>query len=228
MLKLKQMDFSRDQISSEDGQGVDTVELEKYNQENVKKAQASTPIGPKAIEARDHVSGSLEAPVTVLVYGDFVSSFSADFNDELNKAQQEFGDKIAVAFRHFALASDASALAPALAAECAAEQGEFWSMSQKLFADNRNNELHYERFKIDAQEIGLDLTKFEDCYKNNRYAEKIASQIAEGKTAGVVGTPTFFVNGKVYPGAYPYEDFVSSDGTEQKGLKSIIEENLNQ
>jgi len=54
----------------------------------------------------------------------------------------------------------------------------------------------------------------------------VSAQKAEGDQAGVTGTPTSFVNGNIYPGAYPFEDFIASDGRQEKGMKNIISELL--
>lgn len=170
----------------------------------------------------DHLVGNINAPIQLIVYSDFSCSFCAEFDKAVKQAQQEFGDKLAVAHRHFFLHSSARALPAALASECAAEQGKFWEMHDKLFSRNENDYLGENLFKKYAKEISLDENKFSECLSAEKYKEKILSQVKEAGDFGVIGTPTSFLNGKILPGAYQFEDFIDSQGVERKGLKSLI------
>jgi protein-disulfide isomerase len=75
------------------------------------------------------------------------------------------------------------------AARCAGEQGKFWEMHDRLFA----NQKELEPAKAHAEAIGLDVPKFEGCLSAGRYAEAIRKDVAEGGKAGVTGTPLFFL-----------------------------------
>ncbi len=75
------------------------------------------------------------------------------------------------------------------AANCAGEQGKYWEMHDRLFA----NQQTLEPFTAHAQAIGLDLPKFEECLNSGRQAEEIRKDMALGQKAGVTGTPTFFL-----------------------------------
>jgi protein-disulfide isomerase len=74
--------------------------------------------------------------------------------------------------------------------------------------------------------LGLDQNKFNECFSNGKYLSAIKEQMAEAKSLGISGTPTSFINGNIYPGAYPFEDFADSSGKLEKGLKSLIEDLL--
>lgn len=178
------------------------------------------------IDATDHVFGSLTAPVQMIVYSDFECPFCAGFAKSMKQVEQEFSDKVAIAFRHYPLAGHREAAKAAEASECAAEQGKFWEMHDKLFADNEAGRMSVERFKQDATDLGLDVAKFNQCLDSGKFAAKVAEEMAGGAKAGVTGTPTSFINNKPYPGAYPFADFTAPDGQPEKGLKSIINELL--
>jgi len=174
------------------------------------------------IDSTDHVFGKLAAPVQMIVYSDFQCPFCAEFAQTMKQVEQEFGDKVAVVFRHYPLAGHPEAAKAAEASECAAEQGKFWGMHDKLFADNTAGRMSVAQYKQDAADLGLDAAKFNQCLDSGKFESKIKEQAAAGAKAGVTGTPTSFINGNIYPGAYPFADFTASDGQPEQGLKSII------
>ena len=75
------------------------------------------------------------------------------------------------------------------AARCAGEQGKFWEMHDRLFA----NQTSLEPAKPHAEAIGLDVPKFETCLSSGKNAEAIRRDMAEAAKAGVNGTPAFFL-----------------------------------
>ncbi len=72
---------------------------------------------------------------------------------------------------------------------CAGEQGKYWEMHDRLFA----NQQAFEPWNAHAQALGLDIARFEQCINSGRQAEEIRRDMAEGQKAGVTGTPTFFL-----------------------------------
>lgn len=200
--------------------------LMKANQEAIDMAKSSSQAGLKAISGDDHVWGSKDAAVTVIIYSDFECPFCFDFYGTTNKIKEEFGDKIAVVFRHYFLTGHKNALPAAIASECAGEQDKFWQMHDKIFEDSREGKLNIEEFKKNASEIGLIEAKFDKCLDQEEYREKVIAQKQGGKQAGVTGTPTIFVNDEIFPGAFPFDDFVARDGSNVEGMKSVIERHL--
>jgi protein-disulfide isomerase len=181
---------------------------------------AYQPVRP--IEKGDHYQGKLDAPIQIIIYSSFKCPLTSQFNKTIEQAKQEFGDKVVIAFRHFILRGDNNALPAALAAECAAEQGKFWEMHDKLYANSGTAGTGMEQFKIYAVELDLDADKFNKCADEEKYADKINNQILESESFGVIGTPTSFVNGEQADGAVPFDDFVHSDGRAGEGMKNII------
>jgi protein-disulfide isomerase len=77
------------------------------------------------------------------------------------------------------------------AANCAAEQGKYWEMHSWIFANPKG--LGSEDLSRHAQALGLDLGRFQQCLDSGKQADEIRTDIADGRQAGVRGTPTFFL-----------------------------------
>ncbi|MBI4779162.1 thioredoxin domain-containing protein [Candidatus Falkowbacteria bacterium] len=182
----------------------------------------------KSIDQTDHILGEVSAPVKIIIYSDFECPFCPKFAAAIREVESYFKDKVVIAFRHYFLPNHPNALGAAEAAECASEQGKFWEMHDKLFADNDAGRLGFEQFKIDAVDLNLNKEQFNQCLASGKYENKINGQKLEGAKSGVTGTPTIFLNNNIYPGAYPFEDFTSPDGRQNKGMKNIINEILNE
>ncbi len=197
------------------------------NKNAIEKAEEDAGGQIEPIGENDHILGKLGAPVQLIVYSDFECRFCADFNDTIKRIANEFGDKVVIAFRNFPLtAINPSALSAAIASECAAEQGKFWEMHDKLFADNAEGNFGVEQFKKDAADIGLEVERFNKCLDEEKYKDKVGARVKEGEDAGILGAPQTYVNGQVLPGAYPFEDFTDSQGYERTGMKNIILKHL--
>ncbi len=82
-----------------------------------------------------------------------------------------------------------SAFKAAEAAACAGEQGKFWEMHDRLFA----NQQTIDQWKSHAEAVGLDVSKFEACLDGGRHAAQVRSDMAEAQKAGIAGTPSFFL-----------------------------------
>ncbi len=206
-------------------------EVQKLLRENKKaleRTKNETSGALRKIDEADHIIGKLDAPVELIIYSDFDCPFCADYAKTVKRVIDEFGDKIVVAYRHFPLtAIHDNALAAAIASECAAEQGKFWEMHDKLFSGNEAGRMSAAQFKNNAKELNLNQVKFNKCLDTEKYKDEVMSQMLEGRNAGVTGTPGSFLNGQPLPGAYPFEDFTDSGGYQRKGMKSLIERALN-
>ncbi|MBI1744863.1 DsbA family protein [Candidatus Acetothermia bacterium] len=91
----------------------------------------------------------------------------------------------------------------AAAATCAQEQGHFWEYHDKLYESQNgenNGAFRKENLKNFAKELGLDTQAFNHCLDSSRYNQLIDQWTSEGQRRGVTGTPTFFINGRKYPG----------------------------
>jgi protein-disulfide isomerase len=99
------------------------------------------------------------------------------------------------------------AMGASLAAEAARRQGKFWEYHDKLFANQKK--LEPDDLKRYAQELGLDMARFDQDRQDPELKTKVQADMAEATSLGVKSTPTFFINGRLVRGAMPFETFSS-------------------
>jgi protein-disulfide isomerase len=154
------------------------------------------PVDPE----RDHIRGPVDAPVTVLEYGDFECPFCGQAEPVLRELLRDFGD-VAYVWRHLPLNDvHPNAQRAAEAAEAAAEQDAFWEMHDLLL--DHQDALGYEDLVGYAGELGLDVERFEHDLRTREGAGRIAEDVDSADLSAVSGTPTFFVNSLRHYGAY--------------------------
>lgn len=153
----------------------------------------------------DPFIGPANAPVTIIEFSDFQCPYCRRVQPTLKRLLQEYEGKIKLVFRDFPLHNiHPQAQKAAEAAQCAADQQQFWPYHDKLFADTR---LQIEDLKRFAQELDLDLEQFNACLDGGKYTREVAQDMQDGANAGVNSTPSFFVNGQPINGAASYEHF---------------------
>jgi protein-disulfide isomerase len=151
------------------------------------------------------VKGPANAPVTIVEYSDFECPFCGRVLPTLKQIEDEYKGKVRIAFKHQPLPFHPNAKPAAAAAMAAHEQGKFWEMHDKLFANQRAlDRASLEKY---AQELGLDMGKFKAALDSNKYASQIEADSSEGMRVGANGTPTFFINGRTVVGAQPFDSF---------------------
>ncbi len=160
-----------------------------------------------------YVLGSATAPVTIIEYSDFQCPFCGRFfTQTFPQLKKDYIDtgKVKLIYRHFPLSFHKNAMNAALAAECAGEQGKFYTYHDLLFENQgawENLANPRDVFLGYARKLGLDEATFTACYETQKYKKKIQSELAEGQQKGVSGTPTFFINGQRLVGAQPFSAF---------------------
>ncbi|TDP63665.1 thioredoxin domain-containing protein [Bradymonas sediminis] len=184
----------------------------KYNKENIAapepaKAPAADVIDLKDLALGDApVMGPEDAPVTVVMFSDFECPYCKRGHAHLTQAMAKYDGQVKVAFKHYPLPFHRNAKAAAKAALAAGEQGKFWEMHDLIFSDQqslRQSEIYREY----AEQLGLDLEKFEADLSSPAYDTIIEKDMAQGANIGVRGTPAFFINGRRFLGAQPVENF---------------------
>jgi protein-disulfide isomerase len=153
----------------------------------------------QSVNQMDHARGSSNAPVTLIHYGDFECPYSREGARVVEALQEQFDDQLRMVFRHFPLtAKHPHAQRAAEAAEAAAAQGKFWKMSELLFAYQRKlTDPYLTRY---AMLLGMDAVKFEHDLATHAHMERVCADVLSGQQSGVIGTPTFFINGQRYEG----------------------------
>jgi protein-disulfide isomerase len=153
------------------------------------------------------VRGAASAPVTLVEFSDFHCPFCKQVLPTLTQLLARYPGKVRLVFRDFPIDSlHPQARRAAEAARCAQDQGKFWEYHDLLFAEApKATPEDLSRF---AQQVGLDLAKFESCLSGGVHRAAVQRDFDEGSRLGVNGTPAFFINGRSLTGAQPLEAFV--------------------
>jgi len=114
--------------------------------------------------------------------------------------KKEYGDRITFVHRYFPLPGHHNSGTAALAVEAAAQQGKYEQMTAKMFDTQtqwgEKQDSQAAMFRTYAQELGLDLAKYDAAVADEATIDRIRQDVADGKALGVTGTPTFFLNGQ--------------------------------
>jgi protein-disulfide isomerase len=163
------------------------------------------------------VKGPKNAPVTIIAFSDFQCPFCSRVVPTLNQIEKEYEGKVKVIFKNQPLPFHNNARPAAMAAMAANEQGKFWEMHDKLFANQQNlDRASLEKY---ASELGLDMGKFKAALDSNKFDAYLTADSNEGMRVGANGTPTFFINGRQVVGAQPVEAFKAVIDDELKKKK---------
>jgi protein-disulfide isomerase len=153
------------------------------------------------IGAGDHVSGPVDAPVTLVEYGDFECVYCRIAHPVVKACNRQLGSMLRFAFRHFPISEiHPHARLAAQAAEAAAAQGRFWEMHDVLLV--YQHALKHEDLVGYARALGLDVPRVARELRAGTYAARVSADFRSGLTSGVNATPTFFVNGARYDGSW--------------------------
>jgi protein-disulfide isomerase len=128
-----------------------------------------------------------------------------------------YGDKVRIVWKHYPLDIHKDAPFAHIASVAAAQQGKFWPLHDKLFANQPK--IQHDFVLQYAREAGLDMKKFNEDLYSPAMKATVDADVAEAKSLGVTGTPAFFVNGRYLSGAKPFEDFAQVINAELTRLK---------
>lgn len=158
-------------------------------------AAAVTPVENISLNlAKAPIRGSESARVALVEVSDFECPFCARYSMQTSaQVAQAFVQtgKIRYAFVHLPIASHRNAFKAAEASMCAADQGKFWEMRDRLFANQ--TALARPRLPESAAAIGLRVDTFTSCLDSGRHAPQIQADAATANRLGVRATPTFFI-----------------------------------
>jgi uncharacterized protein (UPF0212 family) len=153
----------------------------------------------------EHVLGKKDSKVVLIEYGDYQCPGCGSAHAPIKAVTKKYENKMAFAFRNFPLTTiHPNARASAAAAETAGLMGKYWEMHDKLYENqsewqsaSANDRTSI--FANYADTIGLDTDTFTKnlTEKSSQINQKISFDQALGKKAGVSGTPTFYLNGKI-------------------------------
>ena len=148
----------------------------------------------------NHVEGKGSSGVTLVEYGDYQCPYCEQYYPIVKQVASDYNDQIYFQFRNFPLISvHQNAFAGARAAEAASLQGKFWQMhdllydNQSQWSEAKDPTTYFHQY---AQQLGLNVSKFESDYASNQVNDAINADLAVGNKLNIQGTPTFFLDGK--------------------------------
>jgi protein-disulfide isomerase len=159
----------------------------------------------------DHVIGQPDAPLELVMFGDFQCPYCSAAQPEVHRVRRQLGDRLRFAFRHFPLVEMHPMAAPAAeASESAAAQGNFWAYHDALYLSQPA--LSPELLLMLAARLGMDPEVVARDLESGRWRPRVARDIDSGMASGVAGTPTFFVNGRLHRGDYAARTLIAALG----------------
>jgi Na+:H+ antiporter, NhaA family len=159
---------------------------------------------PPLDPARDHVrGGSAPNSVSIVAYSDFLCPYCRRLRQVMLRLRQVLGERIVYVFRHFPNErAHPGTERIARAAEAAAKQGRFWEMHDWLY--DQALPIDEAELLAFAGSLGLDMARFADDLASDEARLRVDEDLADGRRMGVAGTPTLYVDGVRYDGAWDF------------------------
>jgi len=151
--------------------------------------------------ANSYIRGPRDAEIVLVEFADYECPYCEKVTPGLQQLRKEYGDKVAIAFKDLPLPMHHRAEKAAEAARCAGAQGKFWEYHDVLFSSKA---LDIPDLKKHARALNLDGDRFDKCLDNGDMTELVKKDLEEGKSLGLSGTPSFFINGHFFSGAVDY------------------------
>ena len=146
------------------------------------------------LNADDHVAGPADAPLELIMYGDFQCPYCSAAQSIVRRVRKRLDGRLRFAFRHLPLHEvHPDAQRAAEASEAAAAQGRFWEMHDALYANG--GKLSLEDLAGVAGRLGLDVERFRAELIDGTYTARVARDADGARAAGISATPAFIVNG---------------------------------
>jgi protein-disulfide isomerase len=145
------------------------------------------------------------ASVTIVEFSDFECPFCSRVGGPLKQVVHHYQGQVKLVFKNFPLNIHKSAQLAAEAAMAAGEQGRFWEMHDALFQNQKA--LSREDIEAFAEGLGLDMARFKAALDGKTFRDEVAADMKLGNQVGVRGTPTVFINGRLFnpPGGWTAE-----------------------
>ena len=152
-------------------------------------------------EMRDHVLGSSAASLTLVEYGSYACPSCRAANEPITELRNRFGERLRYVFRHRPVTGSELARRAAELAEHAADHDRFWDAHIELMT--RSASLAEGDLDAVAAELGLAREEPQHIEESGRRARaRVDEDVESARKSGVSFTPTFFINGRRYDGAW--------------------------
>jgi NhaA family Na+:H+ antiporter len=159
---------------------------------------------------RDHLRGVwTDDAVVVVAYQDFLCPYCRRLRQVFLRLRATFGDRLVYVYRQFPNErANPGAELVARGSEAAAQQGRFFEMHDRLF--DRELPIGMAELVELAREIGLDVDRFMRDIEGEEARARVLRDLTDGRRNGVTGTPTLFVDGIRYDGAWDFHSMLES------------------
>lgn len=163
--------------------------------------------------------GDPKAQVTVVEYSDFQCGYCLRAANGVADLLKDYKGKVRVLYKQFPLSFHKWAEEASIASLCVYDQAneKFWEFHDAIF--EKQSEIKVagakETFAEMARNLGVDMKKYDECVKSEETRRRVASDMNEGRSIGVSGTPTFVVDG-----------FVISGGANMKAIRNAVDYRL--
>ena len=151
--------------------------------------------------------GPADAPLQVVVFTDFQCPYCRRHAVDLRRLAEHYGDRLHLVFRHFPLRGHDLARPAAEASAAAHADGRFWEFHDRLM-DPEAGDPTVERIRRTALELGLDPGRFDTAMRSHVFGASVDRDLADGRAAGVTGTPRTFINGREIDGMVGLERLI--------------------
>jgi protein-disulfide isomerase len=172
------------------------------------------PVGSSAWKGAQH------AKVTIVEFSEFQCPFCARVLPTLQRILHEYKDQVKLVFKHNPLGFHQHAQLAAEAAMAAGEQGKFWELHDKLFANQQA--LARPDLERHAQDLGLDMGRFKQALDSGKFKAAVLADQRLAQQVGADGTPSFFINGRLIAGAMPFDAFKKVIDEEMKRADAAL------
>ena len=165
------------------------------------------PVDPR----RDHIRGGEAGgrPLTILIYGDFLCPYCRRLRLVLDRLRAALAERMVYVFRNFPNErAHPGAELLSIGAEAAGRQGRYWEMHDALYG--REPPIDESALLEIAASLGLDMQRFERDRREPALRQRVNEDLADGRRNGVTGTPTIFIDGVRYDGAWDFHSMLEA------------------
>ena len=181
-----------------------------FSQKQKQQMAENTPI---TFAPTGHVEGTSSAQLTITEFADLQCPACKAYYPVTQQIMAAYPTQVKLVYKYFPLTMHKHSREAAQAAQAAGNQGKFWKMADLLFTNQNQLDPNswgevadaYPFFEKYAKQLNLDMDKFKKDYSSKETADIIQAQVDEGNRVGIIGTPTFFINGKLIqnPAGFP-------------------------
>src|SRR6185437_15098274 len=160
---------------------------------------------------RDYIrgGGAGGGRLTILIYGDFLCPYCRRLRHVLDRLRGALGERMAYVFRHFPNErAHPGAELLSIGAEAAARQGRYWEMHDALYG--KEPPIDESALLEIAASLGLDMGRFTEDLRDSALRRRVEEDLADGRRNGVTGTPTIFIDGVRYDGAWDFHSMLEA------------------